>query len=295
MGPSSEATRTRVGAPMGASSTKTEDAPPPPPPVFHPPKLDAESTLLTPNHLEALCRYLPSDETERWRRVFCSTKDGKSFTRFGTQVCNRGPTIVVIQDADGSVFGGHADESWRPYSQRLKEAQAEAAAVGRATRLGQPYERKPERPNQHRRFFGGDRCFVFTLLPEAKVFLPSGMNSNFLYYDEVSEVKEMSGVGMGGQPEFLGWFMDGWLDAGHCRGTPNCLTFDCPPLAGKESFKVQYVEVWQTSLQAIVAEEEAAADEAGPGKRKGVAHNQQFAADKMILEMAGKKFFADDL
>eukprot|EP00667_Euglena_gracilis_P012194 EG_transcript_12501 len=280
---------------MGNSNAKAEPPPPPPPPAFEPPQLDAPSAVLGGDHLELLCRYLPIDERIRWRRVFCSSKDGKSFTRFGTQVCNRGPTLVIIRDMDGAVFGGHADESWRTYGQRLKEAQAEAAAVSRATRLGQAYDKKPQQPNQHRRFFGGNGCFVFTLLPKAQVYLPSGANSNFLYYDEVSEVKEMSGVGMGGKPEFLGWFVDSWLDGGHCRGAPNCLTFDCPPLAGKEGFTAEYVEVWQTSQEAIAAEEEAEAAAGSPVRPRGTLQNEQLAADKLILQMDGHKFYSDDV
>eukprot|EP00668_Euglena_longa_P020320 GGOE01025274.1.p1 GENE.GGOE01025274.1~~GGOE01025274.1.p1 ORF type:complete len:281 (+),score=98.51 GGOE01025274.1:62-904(+) len=280
---------------MGTSHAKQEAPPPPPPPVFEPPQMDAVSGVLAPEHLELLCRFLPQDERTHWRRIFCSSKDGKSFTRFGTQVCNRGPTLVIIRDTEGSVFGGHADESWRTYAQRLKEAQAEAAAVSRATRLGQAHDKKPERPNQHRRFFGGEGCFLFTLCPEPHVFLPSGANSNFLYYDEVSEVKEMSGVGMGGKPEFLGWFVDSWLDGGHCRGAPNCLTFDCPPLAGKESFTAEYVEVWQTSRESIAAEERDAEAASSPTKPRGMLQNEQLAADKLILQMDGRKFYSDDL
>ena len=57
------------------------------------------------------------------------------------------------------------------------------------------------------------------------------------------QIKEMSGVGMGGQPDFYGWYIDDWLDYGHCRGAPNCLTFDSPPLSKQENFYVDFVEV----------------------------------------------------
>ena len=76
---------------MGPSASKNkEPKEPPPPPAFEPPKMDFDSEILTKEHLELLCKYLPMDETVRWRRVFNSGKDGKSFTRFGAQVCASG-------------------------------------------------------------------------------------------------------------------------------------------------------------------------------------------------------------
>ena len=129
----------------------------------------------------------PSSRPARLPKPFGSTIRGAPTAPY-PQVCNRGPTIVVIRDADGHVFGGHADEGWCTYAQRYKEAQAEAAAISRASRLGQEYDKKPTYKNQHRRFFGGDRSFIFSLFPEMHVYLASGANSNFLYYD-VSEVR----------------------------------------------------------------------------------------------------------
>eukprot|EP01006_Ploeotia_vitrea_P008214 TRINITY_DN19367_c0_g1_i1.p1 TRINITY_DN19367_c0_g1~~TRINITY_DN19367_c0_g1_i1.p1 ORF type:complete len:286 (-),score=56.17 TRINITY_DN19367_c0_g1_i1:647-1504(-) len=277
---------------MGGHSSKEEKkkqfVPPPPPPAFVPPKMIGESSLLTPESIEMLCKQLMWEHKQTWKLLFDSGKDGKSFTRFGDKSCMRGPTIVVIKDADGHIFGGFADDSWKSMKVRASEHKREAAAATYAAAHHQEYEKK-EIKKQDRYFFGTNRSFVFNLHPQNKLYTPSGYNSNFLYYNEQPEIPKLRGFGMGGQVEYFGWFVDGGLDHGHSWARSLCYTFDSPCLAGAEKFDVDTVECWQ--VDKTVIEEEA---EMGEGDKKAnLRDNAEFAADKVILEMHGTEFYGD--
>ncbi len=56
-------------------------------------------------HLPQLCR-------SHWRLLFSSHKHGESFGRLIKQISSQGPTVLIIRDSDGHVFGGFASVSW---------------------------------------------------------------------------------------------------------------------------------------------------------------------------------------
>jgi len=48
-----------------------------------------------------------------WRLAFSTDQHGCSLQTLYRRLASRGPSLLVVLDADGSVFGGFASESWR--------------------------------------------------------------------------------------------------------------------------------------------------------------------------------------
>ncbi|CAE1331350.1 unnamed protein product [Acanthosepion pharaonis] len=84
-----------------------------------------------------------------WSPLFCSNVDGFSFQRLIFFVENKGPTVIIIKDSEKHVFGGFASHRW----------------------------------NASANFIGDEECFLFTLSPEFNIYLPTGYNKNFMYFN----------------------------------------------------------------------------------------------------------------
>lgn len=94
-----------------------------------------EWTWLLAGELEGAC-------LTAWLRVFCASEDGWSMNRFLEAAGGLGPTLLVVRDTGGAVFGAYAPEGW----------------------------------TEHGDFYGdeGLKAFVFQLAPHAAVFRASG-------------------------------------------------------------------------------------------------------------------------
>ena len=55
---------------------------------------------------------LPVELRSEWRFLFSSAINGESFSSLIGAICDKGPTVLVVQDTDGHVFGGFAAVSW---------------------------------------------------------------------------------------------------------------------------------------------------------------------------------------
>lgn len=99
-----------------------------------------------------------------WELLFNSNLHGGSFSTFCGQVCNRGPTLLLIRDKQGSLLGGYAADSW----------------------------------SKNGRFYGAFGSIIFSLLPTTTVWRPTGVNSNFLWCGQGFE-ELPNGLGFGGQ------------------------------------------------------------------------------------------------
>ena len=71
------------------------------------------SKLLDQTSLMLLNSYLPSESRGKLYPLFSSVHHGESFSTFCKQLMDKGPTLVVVRDTGGNVFGGFAAESWR--------------------------------------------------------------------------------------------------------------------------------------------------------------------------------------
>ena len=55
---------------------------------------------------------LPDGYSAPWKLVFSTRLHGESFTRMVTGLTKHGPTLLLIKDTKGHVFGGFASHTW---------------------------------------------------------------------------------------------------------------------------------------------------------------------------------------
>uniref|UniRef100_A0A8D2ZDT5 MTOR-associated protein MEAK7 n=1 Tax=Scophthalmus maximus TaxID=52904 RepID=A0A8D2ZDT5_SCOMX len=143
------------------------------------------------------------------RLVFSTQLHGESFSRMVSGLTKRGPTLLLVKDSQGNVFGGFASHSW---------------------------EVKPQ-------FQGDSRCFLFTVSPRLRVYTATGYNQHFMYLNQNQQTMP-NGLGMGGQHGYFGLWLDSDFGRGHSRARPRCTTYGSPQLSGEEEFTLDSVEVW---------------------------------------------------
>lgn len=74
---------------------------------------DAGGLLLRPEWVWLLAPALPPDLRQEWRLVFSSAKHGMSFNTFVGRLGEAAPTLLLVRDKGGHVFGGVAFAPWR--------------------------------------------------------------------------------------------------------------------------------------------------------------------------------------
>ena len=215
------------------------------------------NTKLSPADAFFLNSCLPDRELrQQWRPLFNSAQDGESFSKFAAALTNaktsRTPTLVIVwEDGEdgGHVFGGYGSDPW---------------AIGP-------------------KFFGDNTSFLFNLHPKQYMYEALRYNSNYQYMNTKAKTFP-NGLGMGGQLEFFGLWLDAEYGNGKC--TPSCSSFATPQLSKKENFTYHHVEVWGAG-----DEPEDDEDEEGGG---GGALNKDPEA-MAVMEMMGKTFISKDV
>ncbi|XP_051513122.1 MTOR-associated protein MEAK7-like [Myxocyprinus asiaticus] len=152
---------------------------------------------------------LPAGYSAPWRLLFSTNLHGESFTRLVGNCKGQGPTVLLIKDTKGHIFGGFASQSW---------------------------EVKPQ-------FQGDSRCFLFSVFPFMRVFTCTGYNNHYMYLNQGQQTMP-NGLGMGGQHGYFGLWLDSDFGHGHSRARPRCTTYGSYQLSGEEDFKVDTLEVW---------------------------------------------------
>ncbi|CAI5668249.1 unnamed protein product [Oreochromis niloticus] len=183
--------------------------------------------LLDLPSLMFLAPQLPDGYSAPWRLVFSTRLHGESFTRMVAGLMKRGPTLLLIRDTKGHVFGGFASHTW---------------------------EVKPQ-------FQGDSRCFLFTVSPKLRVYTATGYNQHFMYLNQNQQTMP-NGLGMGGQHGYFGLWLDSDFGHGHSRARPKCTTYGSPQLSGDEDFTLDSMEVW-----AVGKPPEPEEGEEGRGKK----------------------------
>ncbi|XP_054476003.1 MTOR-associated protein MEAK7 [Anoplopoma fimbria] len=188
---------------------------------------DLRCLLLDLPTLMFLAPQLPDSYSAPWRLVFSTRLHGESFTRMVSGLTKCGPTLLLIKDTKGHVFGGFASHAW---------------------------EIKPQ-------FQGDSRCFLFTVFPRLRVYTATGYNQHFMYLNQNQQTMP-NGLGMGGQHGYFGLWLDSDFGRGHSRARPKCTTYGSPQLSGEEDFTLDSVEVW-----AVGKPPEPEEGEEGKGKK----------------------------
>ncbi|NXD13847.1 TLDC1 protein, partial [Nothocercus nigrocapillus] len=161
--------------------------------------------------------HLPAEFQHKWRLLFSSRVHGESFSQLCAHVVNKGSCIMILQDLDGFIFGGFASQSW---------------------------EVKPQFQGKALFLFAGDnKCFLFSIFPSLAVYTCTGYNDHYMYLNHGQQTMP-NGLGMGGQHDYFGLWIDSDYGKGHSKAKPRCTTYNSPQLSAKEHFTLDAMEVW---------------------------------------------------
>ena len=214
------------------------------------------NTKLSPADAFFLNSCLPDREfRQRWRPLFNSAQDGESFSKFQAAITtaktSRTPTFVIVWEDgdDGHILGGYGSHPWT---------------------LGP-------------KFFGDNTSFLFNLHPKHYMYESLRYNTNYQYLN-LKQKTMPNGLGMGGQLEFFGLWLDAEYGKGKC--TPSCSSFAAPLLSKHEDFTFHHVEVWGVG-------DEPEDDEDEDGGRGGALNIDPEAM--AVMEMMGKTFVSKDV
>lgn len=153
--------------------------------------------------------HLPREQQHRWHLLFSSELHGHSFAQLCGRIPHQGPSVLLLEDLDGHVFGGFASCSW---------------------------EIKPQ-------FQGDNRCFLFSIFPSMAVYTSTGYNNHYMYLNHGQQTIP-NGLGMGGQHHYFGLWVDVDFGKGHSKAKPACTTYNSPQLSAHEDFRFEKMEVW---------------------------------------------------
>merc|ERR1712179_350673 len=183
------------------------------------PKFSLEiKTSLTIHQIMFLNVNLPHEMRHLWRPLFNTDVHGESFSKFTGCISNQGPTVIVIWDDEGNVFGGFATDSWK---------------------MGPKFCGKPE-------------TFLFHLNPKMNIYDSTPFNTNYQYFN-LKQKTMPNGLGMGGQLEYFGFWID--HEFGIVKTSPSCSTYHSPQL-GETEGKIRGLEVFGVGELKIEEDED---------------------------------------
>lgn len=104
---------------------------------------------------------LPSDLRKKWRFLFSSQMHGESFSTLLGRITEQGPTVLIVEDTNGHIFGGFATDAWKLSP----------------------------------KFVGDDSAFLFTLKPKMRSYPATSFNDHYQYLN-MHQKTMPSGLGM---------------------------------------------------------------------------------------------------
>jgi hypothetical protein len=223
-----------------------------------PTKLIGVSNLINETHFNELKKALPlHPQTNDWHLLYDSAKMGLAITSFCDRVLGRGPTVLIIKDTDGHIFGCFGSESWKKST----------------------------------KYYGNSSCFLFQIQGEkVNIFPATQSNTNYMYFNMGNQYNPYNGLAMGGTGKFdyFPLALDKNFSSGESRGSLR--TFGSPCLLGEDAledtFKIDCIEAWGfplTESDRINLEYEQTTKE----EKRGVL-NSDDNADLYFMQQAGR-------
>merc|ERR1719318_2485280 len=115
---------------------------------------------------------------KNWRFLFSTLSHARSLEEMMSKICYKGPTIIIIKDTDGNMFGAHASTSW---------CDTEGGWVGNG------------------------ECLLFSIQPKMAIFHSTGKDENF-------QMLTKEHFAMGGREGNFGLELDADLSSGRSSG-----------------------------------------------------------------------------
>ncbi|CAN1133994.1 MTOR-associated protein MEAK7 [Linum perenne] len=184
------------------------------PRLVHGEEVDSNMILLTKEYAWHVGGALPQHELEEWKLLYHSAVNGSSYNTFVSSISSdEGPTVLVVKDRDGYIYGGYASQPWE----------------------------------RHGDFYGDMKSFLFQLRPKASIFKPTGANTNVQWCAvNFSSESIPNGIGFGGKVNHFGLFLSSSFDSGH---TFSCTTFGSPCLSKTSRIIPEVIECWGVVVQ----------------------------------------------
>ena len=176
-------------------------------------KAVSDSVLMSPSHAAFLVDAIPDRYKQAsWKLAYSTSRDGISLRTLFRRVSDHSPTLLVVEDMDGSVFGAYASESWRIST----------------------------------KYYGTGETFVFKLSPVAKAYhwAPKGGAGE---RNDMFQFSREDCIAVGGGGCFALW-LDEDLLRGRSAESPTFDKMEILPESGEEDFLVRTVEVWGLAL-----------------------------------------------
>nr|GFB86969.1 TLD domain-containing protein 1 isoform X1 [Tanacetum cinerariifolium] len=131
-----------------------------------------------------------------------------------------GPTVLIIKDKEGYIFGGYASQPWE----------------------------------RHADFYGDMKSFLFQLYPTASIYRPTGANNN-LQWCAVNFTSDSipNGIGFGGRASHFNLFISANFDSGHTFTGP---TFNNPCLSKSNHIYPEVIECWGVVQKGVQQEKQ---------------------------------------
>ncbi|KAM1079116.1 hypothetical protein ACFX2B_013717 [Malus domestica] len=179
------------------------------PRLMHVENIDSNMVLLKEVYAWHIGGILPQQELVEWKLLYHSSFSGLSFNTFlGSMSNDKGPTVLIIKDKDGYIYGGYASQPWE----------------------------------RHGGFYGDLKSFLFQLYPKVSIFRPTGANTNIQWCAvNFSSESIPNGIGFGGKVNHFGLFLSASFDQGH---TFSCTTFGSPCLSKTNRIHPEVIECW---------------------------------------------------
>lgn len=179
------------------------------PHLVHGDNINPDLILLREEYAWHIGGALPHHELVEWKLLYHSAIYGMSFNTFlGSTSNGEGPTILIIKDKDGYIYGGYASQPWE----------------------------------RHGDFYGDLKSFLFQLYPKASIYKPTGANNNVQWCAaNFSSESIPNGIGFGGRVNHFGLFLSASFDVGQ---TFTCTTFGSPCLSKTNRIFPEVIECW---------------------------------------------------
>uniref|UniRef100_A0A1B6IP57 MTOR-associated protein MEAK7 n=1 Tax=Homalodisca liturata TaxID=320908 RepID=A0A1B6IP57_9HEMI len=194
--------------------------------------------------------FIPNQHRTLWRFLFSTQTHGESFAKLIGSIANQGALVIVIH-AENHTFGGFISEEISPGP----------------------------------RWVGDSDCFLFRLNPVASMFPSTGYNDHYVYFNSQQQSLP-NGLGMGGQYNYWGLWIDSQFGFGEC--SESCTTFkDYKMLTNKKKFRISKMEAWGVGEPPPTPHERGERD-----SRAGTTVLERESVHTHLLEMAGRKMYS---
>jgi len=197
-----------------------------------------------------------------WKVIYAVTLHGQSLSRLCSEVLDYGgPTILIIEDTEGGVFGCFTREVWKSKTDFREDKSA----------------------------------FLFALAPHFGVYRSTGSDSNNLFLNSTSNphLPHPIGIGFGGKLKSYRLWIHEELSSGESRSS--CNTYARGKISSSTLFKIKTLEIWgcgglkaeDLQLRARVAEEKEI-EKRRKVKKDFVLETWDSGPARYIMDLAGK-------